>query len=294
MPTVALSGASGFVGSACTSLFKSRSHRVIPITRSKASENAIAWDTERATIDREALRRADVVVHLAGESVVGRWTDEKKRKVRESRVKGTQTISEAMATLEDGPQTLICASAIGYYPANDTPLDETASPGTDFLAEVCVAWERATQAAAEGGIRVVNLRIGLVLGKEGGPLKAMLLPFQMGLGGRLGDGTQMYSWISLTDLTRAVLFLTEEKTVEGPVNAVAPNPATNAEFTKTLGKVIRRPTPFPVPAWALKTLLGEFAKEPLASHNLIPKALLDAGFEFQHTHLHDALAHELG
>jgi hypothetical protein len=247
-------------------------------------------------VDLEALRGVDAVVHLAGESIAeGRWTAEKKRRIRESRVEGTRAIAAAMASLEPRPRVLVAASAIGYYgDRGATQLDEASRPGEGFLVEVCQAWEAATASAQEAGIRVVNGRLGVVLSRHGGALARMLTPFMLGAGGKIGGGKQYMSWITLDDAARAFAFALENDRLTGPANFVSPNPVSNAEFTKTLGRVLRRPTILPMPAMAARAAFGQMADELLlASARVTPARLTEARFSFEYPQLEEALRHVL-
>jgi uncharacterized protein (TIGR01777 family) len=230
-------------------------------------------------------------VNLAGENIAsGRWTPDKKMEIRDSRVKSTLLLSDAIAKMKTPPKGFVSGSAIGYYGNRTEPVKESSSPGNGFLADVCIDWEEATKAAEKAGVRVVHLRIGVVLDPEGGALKRMLLPFKLGLGGRLGSGKQMMSWITREDLCRAILYCLEEGGVKGAVNATAPKPVSNQVFTKDLGAALGRPTVFPVPAFALKLLLGEMANEMLLSGAaVLPEKLLQKGFSFHHPELQEAL-----
>ena len=237
----------------------------------------------------ESLREADAVIHLAGEPLAQRWTAEAKRRIRESRVAGTRNLVEALAALPRRPEALICASAIGYYGSRgDEVLTESSAPGSGFLPEVCVAWEREAQAAEAFGMRVVRVRTGLVLDAGGGALVRMLPPFRMGVGGRLGSGRQWMSWIHLEDLAALFQFAVESQ-VRGPLNAVAPNPVTNSDFTRELARALRRPAVFPVPGFALRLLFGEMADVLLASQRVAPGAAEAAGFRFRFPQLAPAL-----
>ena len=252
----------------------------------------------------QLVTRFDTVIHLSGESVSGRWTEAKKKRIRDSRVVSTRNLAQALAQAEQAPTTFICASAIGYYGSRrDEELTEERPSGSGFLAEVCREWEAATQVAATAGIRTVNLRIGIVLSRDGGALKQMLLPFRMGLGGRIGSGRQWWSWIHIDDLVAAVMHILGASSdverrapspgqgIAGPVNMVAPNPVTNAEFTRTLADVLKRPALFPVPAFAARLAFGEFAEEGLlASARVLPRKLLDSSFMFHFPDLPGALA----
>lgn len=230
--------------------------------------------------------------NLAG----GRWTDEKRRRILESRQKGTCLLSEALAGLENPPHTLLSASAVGYYGAtSDTIVDEEASPGDNFLAEVCEAWEAAAQPARDAGIRVVHPRIGVVLSPKGGALEQMLTPYKLGVGGKLGSGRQYMSWVTDDDLVGAFNFLMFRDDLEGPFNVTSPNPVTNKEFTKALGRVLSRPTFIPVPSFGIKLLFGEMGQEMLLEgQRAIPERLQQAGFEFEFVGIEDALRHVLG
>ena len=243
----------------------------------------------------EGLAEADAVVHLAGESVSQRWTPAAKRRIRDSRVEGTRRLIEALSRLPRRPSVLVCASAAGFYGSRgDEILTEASGPGEGFLSEVCNAWE-TTAGLAEGlGMRVVKLRTTMVLGKEGGALAQMLTPFQWGLGGPIASGGQWMSWIHAEDLVSLMLFALEHAAFSGPVSATSPNPATNAEFTRELARVLRRPALFTVPAGALRLLYGEMAEIVLGSQRVFPKAALDAGFEFKYPNLRGALQNLLG
>ncbi|MDX1388430.1 MAG: TIGR01777 family oxidoreductase [Acidobacteriota bacterium] len=291
---VVISGASGLVGSALTARLTAEGHDVIRLVRraEERAADAALWNPSKGEIDREAHEGADVVVHLAGENISsGRWSPDRKKRIRDSRVDGTKLISETIASLTHRPRVLVSASAIGFYgDRGDEVMTERSTPGEGFLPEVAIGWEAATAAAAGAGTRVVLFRTGVVLSAAGGALAKMLPLFRLGLGGRLGHGRQFMSWISLDDLLRAVFFLIETETLSGPVNAVAPGAVTNAEFTRVLAKVLRRPAVFPAPALALKAAMGEMAEELLlSSTRVVPERLLDAGFEFAHPDLESAL-----
>ena len=296
MQQILISGSRGLVGSELSRHLQQAGHQVTPLVRNQ-SQDGVLWNPSNGEVDLEGLEQADVVVHLAGESIAeGRWSAEKKRRIVDSRVEGTELLCRSLAKLQSPPKVLISASAIGYYGnRGDEGCDESSSPGEGFLAETSIAWEEATRPAVECGIRVVNFRIGIVLSPDGGALGKMLLPFRLGLGGKLGPGTQYLSWISLRDLVRAIEFCIQDESLRGPVNGVAPNPATNAEFTRALGTVLRRPTMLPVPAFALRTIMGEMADQMLlAGACVFPKVLEQAGFKFLDPELIDALKHELG
>jgi uncharacterized protein (TIGR01777 family) len=252
----------------------------------------IEWHPNQGRVDGQQLEGFDAVFHLAGESIAsGRWTDEKKRAIRDSRVKGTALLSETLAQLSQPPSVFVCASAIGYYGnRGDEVLTETSGPGNDFLASVCVEWEEATRPAAEKGIRTVNTRFGIILDGNGGALAKMLTPFRMGIGGRVGDGKQWMSWITLEDVVAGLKFMLLDTAARGPVNFVAPKPVTNAEFTRTLGRVLARPTFFPVPAFGVRLAFGEMADALLLSSQRVePVVLEEKGFPFYWPTLEPAL-----
>lgn len=299
---VAVSGSTGLVGSALCDALTQQGRDIRPIVRrASGGNNEILWDTQQHSFDGKALAQCDAVVHLAGEGIMGRWTDEKKQRIRDSRIKSTQALAQTLAKIEDGPRTLIVASAIGYYGDTGqtdarTEDDPAGNADTDFLAEVCVHWEAAADAARQAGIRVVHVRIGIVLSKDGGALATMLPPFKLGLGGVVGSGEQWMSWIALTDLVRIIEYAIDTPEITGPINAVAPDPVTNKQFTKALGRALHRPTILPVPGFAPKLLYGSECADALVlgSIRVVPKRLEDAGFSFQFTDLDAALQHALG
>lgn len=291
---VAITGASGLVGTALTKHLEAAGVEVRPFVRGASQSpkggTVVRWDPAKAEIDVAALEGVDAVVNLAGESVVGLWTDGKKQRIRESRVSSTALVAKAMAGLKRSPAVLVSASAIGFYPdVGDDWLDETAAAGDGFLSSVCSDWEAATKPAEDAGIRVVHLRIGIVLAKEGGALEKMAMPFRLGVGGPLGSGKQFVSWIALDDLLAAISMALSDDALRGPVNAVAPNPVTNGELSKTLGAVLHRPSFMPAPAFAIRAALGEFSTEVLSSHRIAPKRLTDAGFAWKHASVESAL-----
>ncbi|MGB3728051.1 MAG: TIGR01777 family oxidoreductase [Thermodesulfobacteriota bacterium] len=291
---ILITGAAGFVGTYLTELLIDKGYDVIILSRSakNTKANITHWDPEKGEIDIDALQNLDAVVHLAGENIAGRWTDQKKARIENSRVLGTKLLSETLASLNKKPEVLIAASAIGIYGNRGHELlTEASSTGYGFLADVGIKWENSTKVAKDAGIRVCNLRIGLVLGQDGGALEKMLLPFKFGLGGKIGDGKQYWSWIAIDDLIQIIYYLLKNENIEGPVNAVSPNPATNNQFTKALGQALHRPTIFPLPAFAARGLLGEMADETmLSSTRVIPQKLLDSDFKFKYTDLNEALS----
>ena len=297
--TVAITGASGLVGINLQHFLTTGGHRVIRLVRSReaVASDDIYWSPSTGEIDREGLARADAVVHLAGAPIApGRWTDERKRAILQSRVQGTELLARTLAEMSDGPKTLISASAVGFYGDRGAEtLKEGANSGKGFLAEVCRAWEVATRPAEEAGVRVVRLRTGVVLSPDGGVLGEMLTPFKLGAGGRLGSGKQYMSWIDLDDQLALILHLLYDRNASGPVNATAPHPVTNATFTSTLGRVLGRPTLIPIPAFAVKAAFGEMGEEVLlAGQRVIPGKALDLGFRFDYEGLEDSLRFELG
>ncbi|MEE9207510.1 MAG: TIGR01777 family oxidoreductase [Gemmatimonadota bacterium] len=301
MQKVLISGSSGLIGTALSTALTTQGERVStlvrPGSRGAHEPGAVRWDPGRDRVDAAALEGFDAVVHLAGENLVsGRWTDDKKRRIVNSRVGGTQLLSSALATTGARPRVLISASAVGFYGnRGDEWLDESSPPGTGFLADLCTRWEAAATPAEEAGIRVVNVRFGVVLASSGGALRRMLTPFRLGLGGSLGGGRQFMSWITLEDAVRTVLRAMEDEHLVGPVNAVAPTPVRNVAFTRSLGRVIRRPTLAAVPAAALRLALGPMADELLlASQRVRPARLQSAGFKFSHPELESALRSVVG
>ncbi len=291
-------GTSGLIGQALIPVLKTGGHRVTCLVRFKprAGESLVYWNPAAGDIDAPKLEGFDAVVHLAGEPITGRWTASKKTAIRESRVKSTRLLCETLARLSRPPRVLVAASASGYYgDRGDEVLNEESGAGSLFLAQVCREWEGATQAAAGCGIRVVNLRFGFVLSRAGGGLAKMLPAFELGAGGRIGSGKQYMSWIAIDDLPQIILFATSAEMLNGPVNAVAPNPVTNLVFTKTLGRVLGRPTIFPMPAFAVRLAFGEMGEELLlASTRIEPARLLKAGYEFRFPYLEGALRYLLG
>jgi uncharacterized protein (TIGR01777 family) len=296
---ILVTGSTGLIGSALIPFLTTGGHSVVRLVRSPPAPGGeeVHWDPDANAIDAVGLEGADAVVHLAGENVFGRWTDEKKARIRDSRVGGTTLLSETLARLTRPPSVFVCASAIGYYgDRGDEILTEESAPGSGFLAGVCRAWETATGPAAAAGIRVVNTRFGIVLSPGGGALATMLTPFKMGAGGKVGSGDQYVSWISIDDAIGAILHALQVDSLRGPVNVVAPNPVTNARLAETLGGVLSRPAAFTVPAFAVRLALGaELADETVfASQRVEPSRLLSSGYTFRHTQLEGALRHLLG
>jgi uncharacterized protein (TIGR01777 family) len=296
---VAISGAGGLVGSALTAFLTTGGHRVYRLVRREPAEGSdeILFDPVAARIEAGKLEGLDAVVHLAGENIAaGRWTEARKRAIRDSRVLGTRLLCEALAELKSPPPTLVAASAIGYYgDRGEERLEEGSPPGQGFLPEVCRAWEEATGPAERTGIRVVRLRIGVVLSAGGGALPRMILPFRLGLGGPVGRGRQFMSCIALDDLVGAIHFLLRDQRIRGPVNAVGPAPVRNAELTRMLGRLLRVPAFLAVPPALLRLALGEMAEELLLAGNRVtPARLSEAGFVFHYPDLESALRFELG
>jgi uncharacterized protein len=292
MARILISGASGLIGSALAESFETGGDEVLRLVRHAAkSAREIQWDPMRE-ISPQIVCGFDTVIHLSGESVAGRWSEGKKRRVHESRVITTIHLAHALVAASPRPRIFICASAIGYYGnRGEENLAEDSLSGDGFLAEVCREWELATEPVAGARIRTVNLRTGIVLSRKGGALKQMLLPFRLGLGGRIGDGGQWWSWIHMQDYVAAVQHIMQREDIGGPVNMTAPNPSTNAEFTSALAAVLKRPALLPVPAFAAKLALGEFAEEGLlASARVVPKKLLETGFRYRFPELRAALA----
>lgn len=292
---ILISGSHGLVGNALIKSLEAQNHEVFQLVRRLPdSESEIEWNPDRYSIAIARLDGFDAVIHLAGESIAeGRWTEEKKRRIRDSRVKGTKLLSDALANLTSPPKTLICASAIGYYgDRGEEVLTEQSPPGKDFLSEVCVEWEQATQLASEKGIRVVNARFGIILSEDGGALAKMLTPFRLGIGGRIGSGNQWMSWIALDDVIGGIEYALTNESLRGPVNFVAPTPVRNMEFTKVLGKVLSRPTIFPVPEFGVRLAFGEMGDALLLSSQRVePQRLKTAGYPFKYEVLGPALRH---
>ena len=295
---VLVSGASGLVGSALKNHLVSQGHEVVPLIRAKQSpgDGIPWWDPSTGRVELGSQGAFDAVVHLAGENIAsGRWTSERMQRIRSSRVDGTHALCTALAGCKKLPNCLIAASAIGYYGNRGSDsLSESSGPGSGFLSDVVQEWEATTEVAADVGIRVVNLRIGVVLSTKGGALAKMLTPFKLGIGGVVGRGRQIMSWIDIEDLTRVVEFCLSNEQMEGAVNAVAPNPVSNREFTKALGCALHRPTTFPLPAFVVRILFGQMGDELLLrGSKVLPDALGKTQFSFKYPTLKSSLSHLL-
>ncbi len=290
---VAISGASGLVGQALTVFLKAGGHGVVPLVRGGGGGDGIAWDPRAGELDPASLVGLDAVVHLAGEPIAGRWSEDKRRRIVESRELGTRLVASAMAQAlpGGGPRVLVSASAIGFYgDRGDAPVDEDSPAGEGFLAEVCQGWEAATQAAQRAGIRTVCARFGVVLAASGGALAQMLLPFKLGVGGPVGRGDQVLSWIGLGDVVGVLHRAIWDDALVGPVNAVAPHAVTSREFAKTLGRVLRRPASLPLPALVVRGLFGEMGQSLLLDGaRVLPRRLKQRGHRFDAPTLEEAL-----
>ncbi|HJZ82592.1 MAG TPA: TIGR01777 family oxidoreductase [Pyrinomonadaceae bacterium] len=294
---VAIAGASGLVGSALIPVLKKVGAQITRLVRSKANAGEIEWHPNQDEVSSRTLEGFDVIINLAGENIAGgRWTDDHKRKIRDSRVNGTHLLSEAIAKLTKKPRVFVCASATGIYgDRDDETLDEQSESGGGFLAGVCREWEKATEPAIRAGVRVVNLRFGPILAREGGMLAKLLTPFKMGMGGKVGSGRQYISWVAIEDAIQAIKVAIEDASINGPLNVVSPNPVTNEEFTRTLGHILNRPTALAIPAFAARVAFGEMADEMLlASQKVLPKKLTQVGYEFAYPDLDSALRHYVG
>ena len=293
---ILITGSHGMVGSALAERLKAQGHEILRLVRHKAnaSRGEVYWNAEGGSVDKTGLDvlAPEAVVHLAGESIAsGRWNEVRKRRIRDSRVNGTRALAESLAHLQVKPKVFICASATGYFGSRgDEKLTESSAPGQGFLAKVCQEWEAASKLASEAGIRTANLRFGVILSRQGGMLKKILLPFKLGVGGVVGSGRQYMPWITLEDVLGVIEFALQNSSLQGPVNTVAPQAVTNREFTKTLGRVLWRPTLLPLPASTARMVLGEMADELLlASARAVPEKLEKAGFRFKHPDLKGAL-----
>jgi uncharacterized protein len=296
---VIVGGASGLIGSSLARLLRSEGHEVLRLVRGRPARDAseIAWDPDAARIDAAALEGADAAVNLAG-ATIARWpfTGAHRRRVLESRTRSAALLARALAQTPNAPRVLVSASAVGYYGnRGDETLDEGSGPGSGFLAEVCRAWESANDPASQAGIRVVTTRFGIVLSPSGGALSVMKVPFQLGIGGRIGSGRQYMSWVAIEDAVRAIVHAIGSEDLSGGVNVTAPEPVTNAAFTRALGRALRRPTLFPLPAAVARLLLGKLADETLlTSQRVMPARLAASGFEFREPQLEPALLAALG
>jgi uncharacterized protein len=300
---ILVTGATGFVGRRLVEECHRLGHSLAALSRDPAAarrrlpqlESAYGWNPFEGPPPAEAFDAVDAVVHLAGESVTGRWTEEKKQSIRDSRVVGTANLVKAIVRLETRPQVLVSASAIGYYgDRGEDELTEDSAPGDDFLADVCQQWEKEAGKVEWGGVRSARVRVGIVLGPGGGALGAMLTPFRLGVGGPLGSGQQWWSWVHRDDLIALILYLIEHPDFSGSVNGTAPGPLRQKDFAKVLGRVLWRPALLPAPAFALKIALGGFSTELLSSKHVLPKTTEELGFHFQYPQLEGALRQVLG
>jgi len=287
---ILVSGSSGLIGAALVPALQSNGYEVVRLVRGASASGRVGWDPAQP-LAPESVSGFEVIIHLAGESIVGRWTEAKKRRIRESRVQGTRALAAALAKAPQRPRLLISASAIGYYGnRGEETLREDSSSGDGFLPEVCREWEAAAEPASKAGIRAVQMRFGVVLSALGGALQKMLLPFRMGVGGKVGNGRQWMSWIAIDDLVGAIQHVIKTDTLQGPVNGVGPGPVRNAEFTKTLASVLSRPAIFPMPGFAARFAFGQMADELLlASQRVEPAKLMASGYVFQKPDLSTAL-----
>src|ERR1700691_1254309 len=288
---ILVSGVSGPIGTALLPSLRTSGCSVVRLTRGPTNEDQISWDPS-VPITPETVSGFDAVIHLAGESIFGRWTEAKKSKIRDSRVVGTFNLASALAQAEEKPNVFICGSAIGYYGSRgDEVLREESPPGTGFLAEACQDWEEATTPAVQADIRTVHIRTGIVLSPKGGALGAMLLPFKLGLGGRTGDGQQWMRWIDVSDMVGAIHHILKNDLIQGPVNLVAPKPVRNVEFAKTLASVLTRPAIFPLPAFVVKAAFGEMGEELLlGSQKAEASKLISSGYPLRYRALRTSLA----
>ena len=294
---VLISGASGLIGTALRTKLTQDGDEIAALVRHSPRAGEVQWSPGQA-LDPQKLFEFDAIVHLAGKNIAGRWTERFKQEARQSRIQGTRTLATAAAASFrqcGSPRAFIAASAIGYYGnRGDEVLTEASAPGQGFLPEVCVEWEAAADPARDAGMRVAHMRIGVVLAEDGGALPPLLLPFRFGLGGRIGNGRQYWSWIALDDVVGAFAFAVHNELLSGPVNVVAPQPSRVSDFVRTLGNLLHRPTMLPLPAFAVKLLLGEMGETLLLdSANVIPTKLEAAGYQFRHPDLRDALASAL-
>jgi hypothetical protein len=294
---IAIAGASGLIGSALIPALAADNAAITRLVRHAPKPGEIEWHPNQDQVSAQSLEDFDVIINLAGENLAsGRWTDEHKRKIRDSRVGGTHLLSEAIAKMKVKPRVFVCASATGIYgDRDDEVLDEQSESGGGFLAGVCREWEMACEPAMKAGVRVVNLRFGPVLAREGGMLAKLLTPFKMGMGGKVGTGKQYISWVALEDAVSATRLAINDQSMKGPLNVVSPHPVTNEEFTKTLGHVLNRPTALAMPAFAARLAFGEMADEMLlVSQRVMPKKLKAAGFQFRFPELEAAMKKYVG
>lgn len=295
---ILVSGSGGLIGSALVQRLTRAGHHVIPLKRAANPESTVAvasWNPDAAEVRLDRCAPLDAVVHLAGENIAQRWTPATKKRITDSRVRATRLLVSALLKRTQLPRVMICASATGYYGDRaDASLNEQSGPGVGFLPDLCCAWEAAAQPAVTSGVRVVHLRLGIVLARQGGALAKMLPPFKLGMGGRMGTGRQYWSWIALEDVLRIIEHVLDSNSLAGPVNATAPNPLTNAQFTAALGRAVRRPAVIPVPGLLLKAVFGEMAQATvLCSARVFPDELLRNGFQFRFPTIDQALSHVL-
>lgn len=293
---VAVTGTSGLIGSSLLSFLSKKNISVCKILRESTTENEISWKPETGEWNSAFTDGIDGIVHLAGENIAtGKWTKEKKKKIKNSRIEGTKRLCNHVLKLPSPPSVFVCASAVGFYGDRGVEvLNEDSSRGSGFLSDVCIGWEQATKTISNAGIRVINLRFGMVLSNAGGALAKMLTPFKMGMGGRIGNGKQYMSWVAIDDVIGAIYHALFTESLKGPVNVTSPNPVTNMEFTKILGRVLNRPTIIPMPAFAARLIFGEMANELLLTSTRVePKKLLNTEYRFQYPELEDALKHIL-
>ncbi len=289
---VLVSGASGLIGQEVEKSISKQGHQVVPLKRGVKPGKTACWDIENGIIDLGEYQEIDVVIHFAGESIAeGRWSQQKKERIKNSRVNGTKLLSEHFSNTSYKPKLFLSSSAIGFYGnRGNEELSENSNKGTGFLSDVCAQWENATSKLPQAGIRVANIRLGMVLSSKGGALQKMLFPFKIGFGGIIGDGKQYISWVTIDDVVGAVNHIIKTDTLSGAINVVAPTPVTNYVFTKTLGKALNRPTIFPLPAFVANIIFGEMAKELLlTSIRAFPKKLQKHGYDFKYTSLENAL-----
>jgi uncharacterized protein (TIGR01777 family) len=291
---IAIAGASGLVGKALTPLLEADAHDIVRLVRNSPKAGEVEWHPNQDAIEPTKLEGFEAIINLAGENIAeGRWTEEKKKKIHDSRVHGTHLLSEAIAKLMNKPRVFLCASATGIYgDRGDETLVEQSESGGGFLAGVCREWEKATEPAHRAGVRVVNLRFGPILARAGGMLEKMLTPFKMGLGGKIGSGKQYISWVGIDDVVAAIKLALNDESIRGPLNIVSPQPVTNERFTRALGEALSRPTVMAMPAFAARLAFGEMADEMLlVSQKVIPKKLQASGFQFEYSDVETALQH---